>query len=388
MKTWHIITCEYPPQIGGVSDYTRLLARQLALAGDNVHIWAPSANNDVSERDDGGIRLHRPLGRFEKHDLLAAEEQIRKVDPDKPRLFLVQWVPHGYGKRSMNLGFCRWLEHLVRIGNRLELMVHEPFLESSQGSWKQRIAARVHRRMIRIVLSAASCVYLSIPAWEHYLRPYAQTDLEMIWLPIPATVPVSKDQARIALIRRRLGQQPLIVGHLGTYASAITSVLGPVLISILRAVPNAHALLMGNGSEQFAASLVAQAADLKQHIHATGFRNDAELSHHLSACDLMLQPYPDGLSTRRTSLMNCLAHEVPVVTNAGHLTEEIWDQTGAVCLGATGTAPDLERACIQLLHDERRRREIGAAGAAIYRSRFDWANVVKALRGSAAAAHK
>jgi len=25
--TWHIITCEYPPQIGGVTNYTRQLAQ-------------------------------------------------------------------------------------------------------------------------------------------------------------------------------------------------------------------------------------------------------------------------------------------------------------------------------------------------------------------------
>ena len=46
---------------------------------------------------------------------------------------------------------------------------------------------------------------------------------------------------------------------------------------------------------------------------ADGLANE-EVSVHLSACDLMIQPYPDGISARRTSAMAALAHERPVVT--------------------------------------------------------------------------
>jgi hypothetical protein len=38
---WHMITGEYPPQAGGVSDYSRVVARGLAAAGDTVHVYAP-----------------------------------------------------------------------------------------------------------------------------------------------------------------------------------------------------------------------------------------------------------------------------------------------------------------------------------------------------------
>ena len=35
---WHLITGEYPPQPGGVSDYTRFLASGLADAGETVAV--------------------------------------------------------------------------------------------------------------------------------------------------------------------------------------------------------------------------------------------------------------------------------------------------------------------------------------------------------------
>lgn len=379
---WHIVTCEYPPQIGGVSDYTRHLARQLELAGDQIHIWGPSFANEAPETKDGGAFVHRTLGDFSKSNFTETENLIQQACPNRPRTFLVQWVPHGFGKRAMNLAFCHWLEKLHRNGDHVELMVHEPYLSSDQGSWKQRLVARVHRRMIRIVLEAASRVYISIPAWERYLRPYAPSDLEMTWLPIPATIPVTPNANATLIVRRRMGERKLVVGHLGTYSVAIRNVIGPALVSILRAVPNANVLLLGNGGETFAQSLRAWATDVESRIQATGHLPDEKLSHHLSACDLMLQPFPDGLSSRRTSLMNALSHGVAVVSNTGHLTEEVWEDSQAVVLGATGTAPDLAAAAIELLRDNAKRRSIAETGANLYRSRFDWPHVMAILRSS------
>jgi glycosyltransferase involved in cell wall biosynthesis len=380
MKTWHIITCEYPPQIGGVSDYTSLLAQRLKAAGDDVHVWAPS----IAGADDeyGVVPVHRWLGNFSKKDLFAAEQHMHDVGRG-PRTLLVQWVPHGFGHRAMNLAFCHWLEHLVRNGDRLELMVHEPYLESGEGSWKQRLVAQVQRRMIRIVLEAASRVYTSIPAWERYLRPYAQSTLEMTWLPIPATVPVFESAATSALIRKRLAQQAVILGHLGTYSDRITSVLEPAIRGVLKSVPNSHALLLGNNSEQFADKLKGAMPELQSRITAAGVLSNEQLSGHLAACDLMLQPFPDGLTSRRTSLMNALAHGLPVVSNSGHLTEELWEESSAVAVGATGTGPDLADVCTRLLLDHEARKHLAAIGAELYRTRFDWPTVIDTLRSQA-----
>jgi glycosyltransferase involved in cell wall biosynthesis len=96
----------------------------------------------------------------------------------------------------------------------------------------------------------------------------------------------------------------------------------------------------------------------------------------------MLQPFPDGLSSRRTSLMNALAHGVPVVSNSGHLTEEIWEENDAVALGATGTGPDLAPVCTRLLLDPSARKAFAEKGAALYCASFDWPNVLSVLRSS------
>src|SRR5256714_13899599 len=53
---WHLITCEYPPRTGGVSDYTRLVAEGLSEAGDEVHVWCPPSvvDESVAVKSDAG----------------------------------------------------------------------------------------------------------------------------------------------------------------------------------------------------------------------------------------------------------------------------------------------------------------------------------------------
>ena len=100
-----IITGEYPPQSGGVADYTRLVARGLAAAGDEVHVWAPAVPGP--EPDDPGVTVHRLPGRFGPQGLAALDAGLRRLPG--PARILVQYVPHAFGWKAMNVPFCLWL---------------------------------------------------------------------------------------------------------------------------------------------------------------------------------------------------------------------------------------------------------------------------------------
>ena len=91
-------------------------------------------------------------------------------------------------------------------------------------------------------------------------------------------------------------------------------------------------LFMGRGSQAMRDELVKRYPELAGRLHAAGTLAAAELSLHISACDVMLQPYIDGVSSRRTSVMVGLSHGVPVVTTSGRLTETLWAESGAVAL--------------------------------------------------------
>ena len=55
-------------------------------------------------------------------------------------------------------------------------------------------------------------------------------------------------------------------------------------------------------------------ADWSDRVVAPGSLPAAAVTEYLRACDLVIQPYPDGVSSRRGTAMAALANGVPVVT--------------------------------------------------------------------------
>jgi glycosyltransferase involved in cell wall biosynthesis len=91
------------------------------------------------------------------------------------------------------------------------------------------------------------------------------------------------------------------------------------------------------------------------------------------------QPYPDGVTTRRSSFIAGMALGVASVTNRGDGTESLWDQTDGVVLTACSSQALIE-ATIGLMNDPQRRRDIGQRGREFYRQHFDLCHTVHQLR--------
>src|ERR1700719_4177339 len=133
-QVWHILSPEYPPQLGGVGDYVRLLAEVLADSGDEVQVWCSGSQEPAPSHP--GVEVHPVLGRLNPADLRRVGRGLDRFL--RPRYILLQWVPHAYGWRSMNLPFCVWMWIRARVvGDDLGIMVHEPFLGFWEGTWRQ-----------------------------------------------------------------------------------------------------------------------------------------------------------------------------------------------------------------------------------------------------------
>lgn len=377
---WHMITSEYPPQPGGVSDYSCWVAGGLAEKGDEVHVWCPSA--DGVKPSAPGVAVHQELGRISPRDLRRVGSLLNEFP--KPRRILVQWVPHGYRYRSMNLAFCAWLwKRSAWDGDRVVLMVHEPCLSFWEGSWRQNIVAAVHRLMIIMLMQAAGQVWVSIPGWERVLRPYRLgRRVAFKWQPIPSNIPVADDPAATREVRQRYAAgNSVLVGHFGTYSRPIVSLLEPVLMSMSENSSSPVVLLMGRGSGEFRKRLIAGRPGLAEKIHETGELVAEAASSHLAACDILIQPYPDGASSRRGSLLAGLCHGKAIVTTIGRLTEPFWESSGAVALAEAGNTEAFLEAFRRLRTDASRRRRMGEEARKLYKERFDLGHTIEAFRG-------
>lgn len=377
----HLITGEYPPQLGGVGDYTRLVASGLAAAGDAVHVWcSPSESQSPNVP---GVLVHRELGSIAPADLRRVGQMLNGFAA--PRHLLVQWVPHSYGYQSMNLPFCLWLWKRATFNHdRVEIMVHEPYLAFGEGTWKQNAAAVVHRIMTTILLNAAHRVWVAIPAWEKSWRPYTLGHhVPFAWLPVPSNIPVVDDPAGVRSVRDRYAPAgSLIVGHFGTYGRHIRELLMGLLPAFLHRDMNHVLVLLGRGGELLRDELVHGDPALAQRIRATGSLSPVDLSKHLSACDVMIQPYPDGVSSRRSSVMASIAHGLPTITTAGRLTEPLWQTSKAVALAPVGDTAALVSVTDELLRDPMARSHLGTAARALYQKYFSVSNTISALRNA------
>ena len=379
LREWHLISCEYPPQIGGVCDYTFAVAAGLGAAHQSVHVWCPPAAGE--RRELPNVTVHPELGGVTPGDLAHTGRLLDRFDP--PRHLLVQWVPHGYRYRSMNLPFCGWLWSRARQGDAVDVMVHEPFL-AFEGSPRQYAAASVHRMMSAVLLRAARRAWFSIPAWLEAWRPYALgRRIPFAWLPIPSPVVPVHDPRGVANIAERYTRDAvLLVGHFSAHGPLVRSRSKTVVRHLLERATDTAVLLIGSGSHAVRDEILSGHQHLSTRVHSTGPLDTEDVSRHLQACRLLVQPYPDGVSSRRTTVMAALAHGKAVVTTSGSHTESLWRETGAVRLVPADDAEAMVREVQHLLHDESELDQLGRCGLALYDERFDVRHTIDALLAS------
>lgn len=137
-----------------------------------------------------------------------------------------------------------------------------------------------------------------------------------------------------------------------------------------------HLLLIGEGP--FAARVRAQveAARLRDRISILGFVDD--LPATMAALDIALYSAleSDGMSR---VLFEYLASGVPVVASRVGVVPEILEDGRTALLVPAGEPGPLGEAVARLLDDPARRREIGAAGAALVHARYSGARLAERL---------
>jgi glycosyltransferase involved in cell wall biosynthesis len=364
--TWFIVTGEYPPDLGGVADYTRTLAHALVTAGDKVHVIT-RGHTDAEELDDD-VRVTRLSGGFGPRWLAAAGRIVR--GSSSGARMLLQYVPHAFGFKSMNVALCAWA---ARAPIALDVMFHEVACDFTRWPLRNNLLAGAHRIMSRVLCSAAERIFVSTPSWEPLLRRNGAGRSAIHVLPIPSSIPTDADPKRAAARRRGRWQ----IAHFGLHQGPSLLQLEPILRDLLRREPALSFALIGRGSDHFASSLRTRYRDIGDRVLGTGEVPPAIASEWIASCDLMIQPYPDGATLRRTSLMASLALGVAVVTNQGATSEPWWAESDAVELGAN---EEIVGRALALLADDAKRDRIAAQGRTIYRETISMNRTVATLR--------
>jgi glycosyltransferase involved in cell wall biosynthesis len=151
-------------------------------------------------------------------------------------------------------------------------------------------------------------------------------------------------------------------------------------VELLRLVPSTSMLCIGRGSDVFRNQFALAHPELAKRVHATGRISSTDVSAHLRTCDLLIQPFPDGISSRRTTTMAALANGVATVSNLGPLSEPFW-LCDSLVVAPTPDPIEIAQRAANLLHDPANLATVGQRGAAFYRERFALELTISRLRG-------
>ena len=360
---WHIITGEYPPQPGGVSDYTYEIARALAGEEDDVHVWAPSCSAAVPSVR--GIETHQLSRGFGIRWLADLTRGLWRHPA--PRNVVVQYVPHMYGWKSMNVVFCLWLA--AQRNCNLIVMFHEVAYPFRAGQpRKHDILAIVHRIMAWIVLRSADFAFTSNGDYQALLHRLAPSDSEVGILRICSNIPFDSSSNGVSQTRLEKSTNPhFTVGVFSSFGQEIRDLLEPVLLCVLEN-PSIRIALIGPACS-FVDSLIARFPGHASRISSTGRVQASTAGPYLQNCDLLLQLYPDGACAARGTLIAALASGVPVVTTRGTLTDRLLLESGGL-LFAENSPADIRTAIESLRSDRASRLKMGSRARHLYQQNF------------------
>jgi glycosyltransferase involved in cell wall biosynthesis len=383
MNSWVILTMEYPPALGGVAGYTWQLAHKLAEQGDEVHVFAPDFPSVTKTANQ--VHVHALPGRFDAASRRNIQRELTRLERETGPgrvILLVQYVAHGFGCRGMNVFFAWWLRQASR---RLWIMFHEvayPFLWGQP--LKHHLLAGVQHFMAGLVARKAEMLWVSVPGWEDRLRWICRLRNPIRWLPIPSNLPIDVPAAAVAQAKRAWPWPPgtLTVGYFGHYSPPFVPALTAVLSKLLEDEPAVTAVLLGKGSDVYAGRFGEMFPTLAGRVLGQGTLSAEAAAAELSAVDLAIYPFLDGVSSRRTSLMAALALGLPIVTTSEYLTEPVWQERGAVQMVPVGDWHQFVAAVRRLLADPAARARLGEQGRQLYRDLFDIEHIVASLRSA------
>lgn len=381
-RRWHIITCEYPPVVGGVGSYTAQFASELARQSGDVHVWTDGSEDGHLFAADPGVHVHRVQNAFRWWRGIAHLDRALARERE-PRTLLIQWVPHGYGYESMNLPFCVWVAKRRFVNHdRVELVVHEPFLDFS-GSARQQFAAVIHRGMMGILMMSAHQVWVASPGWTGRLRRWPFTRRPPIaWSPISGGI-VSHEVPPES--REYNGPGTVVgcfIGKAGIRDRRI-SMLAPILAELFGRDTRITATLIGKHAEMVRLALCESREEWTARMVAVTAGDDADVARALSASDVMLQVYPGGITARHSTALAAAQFGCAIVANDGRHTEAMFHDERPVLLVPEDDAPATADAIVSLLLDSGKRATLGRTAREFRERHFNLESAVARIVANA-----
>ena len=374
-----LVTGEFPPMEGGVGAFTEQLARALAALGHDVHVItsklarpsdAPRTVAALREPLDLGYgSLHARVRRWNWPSLTEVADVVIRHDIEIVNL---QYQAAAYDMRSPAINFLPW--RLKGVAPTI-VTFHDlrvPYLFPKAGGLRERAVRGLARR-------AQGCIATNL---SDFRRLTAWTDGTVRQIPIGSNIAAYEpNEVEIAEARAafNLSDGDILLGYFGFLNE--TKGADTLIDALAQLDDRYHLVFIGgqtgasdpDNNQAFLAQLRGRIdrLGLVGRVHWTGFLSPAQVSSNLTAADVMVMPYRDGVSLRRGTLMAVLAHGRPLITTIPAEPSPEFRHRENMWLVPPDDAPTLAESVKLLTVDRARLAQLGL-GARTLAQAYDW----------------
>jgi glycosyltransferase involved in cell wall biosynthesis len=373
---------------GGIADHTAHLARHLVDLGLVVGVLTSYKAGSGAQPAVAGLRVD-PIIRAWGWG--CWREIGRWLDEHRPDVLHIQYQAAAYDLG----GWVNWLPWRLRRRPARPVVVvtfHDlrvPYLFPKAGPLRWQSILALARYADAVIATNLEDERSLRSLQEALDRPGASQEDRLARIPLGSNAdprpPADYDRRRW---RAGLGvdEEALLLAYFGFLnESKGGEELILTLERLLRQGCQAHLLMVGGQvgdvdptNRVYAERVRAliRSRGLEERVHWTGYTSLAEVSANLLAADVVVMPYRDGVSFRRTTFIAALRHGRPVVTTHPALPLPELKDGDNVLLAPARDVDALSGAVMRLAGDPHLRAQL-AAGAAALGRQFDWPAIAR-----------
>jgi glycosyltransferase involved in cell wall biosynthesis len=350
----------FPPKLDGIGDHTARLAAALA---ERCNVTVLTTQPDAVDVPGVDVSI---LPAFDTRE--GRQALVRAVKADAPDWLFVQFNQFSYGRWGFNPGFPLAIRHLRKTvpGMRIAVMFHEDYVPIT--SWKFAVMTTWQRWQFWMLGRQADQVFFSIHPWVTKYRSWFP-DATVSTLPVGSNMPYVGIPPAEAKQSFGLSSDRFTIGIFGQVnASRMVSTIAEAAEAVCARDPSAVVLYAGPQGDAVRTAL----PDLP--LLDLGALPAEDVSRALSAMDVHLAPFMDGISSRRGSALASLQHGVATVSTLGVHTDAPFRSADgtAIHLAHEEDTDAFVRHVLALWENASHRSALGAAGQDFYRGHFDW----------------
>jgi glycosyltransferase involved in cell wall biosynthesis len=289
------------------------------------------------------------------------------LDGERPVAVVLQYNPFWHGHRGFAPGLALMILRLRRSmpGARLALFVHETYVKPTSFRWA--LMSGWQRFQLMVLQALVDVQFGTIEEWVRLLRrnwPFRPVH----HVPVGSNLPDRRGARTEG--RERIGAtaDTLVLAGWGIRHPGRRT--AQVLTAARELGRRGHDVILLNLGAPADSPERTEVAGVR--VLEPGYLEEEEMAMLLAASDLFLAPFADGVSTRRTSVMSALQHELAVVGTVGSLTDPTLAPTDAMVLVPVGDEAAFADAVVGLAEDPERRRALALAGRRLFEREFDW----------------